>query len=44
MDMSKKTNDWTTTLKILDKAIKQFHQVMNKQSLIERIMEEKHGD
>ena len=44
MDMNKKMNDLTTTSKILDKAITKLDQVMDNQSLIKRIMEEKHGD
>lgn len=42
--MSRKMNDLTTSLKILDKSITKLDQVMDNQILIKRIMEEKHGD
>lgn len=42
--MSRKMNDLTISLKILDKSITKLDQVMDNQILIKRIMEEKHGD
>jgi len=44
MDMGIKMNEIVTTLKILDKAMTRLDQVMDNQTLIKRIMEEKHGD
>jgi len=44
MDMNIKMNEIVTTLKILDKAMTRLDQVMDNQTLIKRIMEEKHGD
>ena len=44
MNMIKKMDNMMSTSKILDKAITKLDQVMDNQSLIKRIMEDKHGN